>query len=377
MITWCKMKISLITKPRKYKDVYYLRFYKGYSKIDNKIKHNVKFENLGIWLYKNPVKKNHKAHNIEQTELANEILKVRDAGIIQGRFDIKTLSTGKADYLQFFTRLTKERKESSGNYGNWDSTLKHLFKFTGGTLKFKNVNDSFAEGFLQYLDSTELSTNSKISYFNKFKASAKIAFEKKLLSESIQTKTNHKQEEDNRAFLTKSEINTLVKTPCKLTVLKDAFLFGCHCGLRYGDIAKLTWKDIDVIDSDTYRMKFKALKTGKTAWHPLSKPAIDILKAQEKIKGDYRIFYKLRPRLESWSNLRLAQWMLAAKISKDGITFHSSRHSFAVAYLLAGGNVYTLKNLMQHSSLKTTEVYLKFVDEMQDEAITKLNEYWS
>jgi len=32
---------------------------------------------------------------------------------------------------------------------------------------------------------------------------------------------------------------------------------------------------------------------------------------------------------------------------------------------------------MQHSSLKTTEVYLKFVDEMQDEAINKLNEYWS
>ena len=46
---------------------------------------------------------------------------------------------------------------------------------------------------------------------------------------------------------------------------------------------------------------------------------------------------------------------------------HTLRHTFAVSYLRAGGNLYYLSRLLGHSSVKTTETYLKSVnvDELQ------------
>ena len=40
---------------------------------------------------------------------------------------------------------------------------------------------------------------------------------------------------------------------------------------------------------------------------------------------------------------------------------HDLRHKFAVDYLRAGGNVYTLQKIMGHDSIKTTEDYLRYL----------------
>jgi integrase/recombinase XerD len=41
--------------------------------------------------------------------------------------------------------------------------------------------------------------------------------------------------------------------------------------------------------------------------------------------------------------------------------FHDLRHKYAVDYLRGGGNIYDLKLIMGHSSIKTTEIYLDFL----------------
>ena len=58
--------------------MYYLRFYKGYSKVDGKIKHNVDFENLELWKHKKPKTQAEKLHNTEAQEIADEILIIRN-----------------------------------------------------------------------------------------------------------------------------------------------------------------------------------------------------------------------------------------------------------------------------------------------------------
>ena len=40
------------------------------------------------------------------------------------------------------------------------------------------------------------------------------------------------------------------------------------------------------------------------------------------------------------------------------ISFHTLRHSFATYYLINGGNIITLKSMLGHSSLNTTNIYL-------------------
>ncbi|HEV7285229.1 MAG TPA: site-specific integrase [Kaistia sp.] len=44
-----------------------------------------------------------------------------------------------------------------------------------------------------------------------------------------------------------------------------------------------------------------------------------------------------------------------------GFRFHDMRHLYAVEFLRAGGDIYTLKEHLRHSSVKTTEMYLEFL----------------
>lgn len=57
------------------------------------------------------------------------------------------------------------------------------------------------------------------------------------------------------------------------------------------------------------------------------------------------------------------------KAGKDQITFrlHDLRHLFAITYLERGGNIYRLQNLLGHTSIKTTELYLSYLT--HDEAM--------
>lgn len=375
------MKISLIKKHRSEgKETYYLRYYKGYQKIEGKIKHNVSFENLNLWAYTNPANQKEKTHNKNESAKAEQILKVIEAEQIQGKFNIKSLDYGKADFLQYFKKLTEDREDSEGNHGNWKSTLKHLTNYSNGKASFKDIDDDFAEGFLKYLKDLKktngkvLSQNSIISYYNKFKASTNTKLARKLLPNFVTFSANKdgnvRPELNNREFLTKEEVKSLITAECDLPILKQAFLFGCYTGLRFSDIHKLVWKDIDVT-SDTYRMKYVSKKTKKPAWRKLDINTINILNDVDSKTG--LVFPGIK--IGSRENLILSLWVLRGGIDKK-ITFHCSRHTFAVNALLAGMHIYTLKELLQHDNLSATEVYLQFVDQMQDEAVDKLNDYW-
>lgn len=44
------------------------------------------------------------------------------------------------------------------------------------------------------------------------------------------------------------------------------------------------------------------------------------------------------------------------------LSIHKARHTFAVQYLNSGGDVYDLKELMGHDSIKSTMVYAKITN---------------
>lgn len=56
------------------------------------------------------------------------------------------------------------------------------------------------------------------------------------------------------------------------------------------------------------------------------------------------------------------------------ITAHSFRRGFAVAYLSRGGVIHDLKELMGHTSIKTTERYLKCVPNLASRAISPIDD---
>jgi integrase/recombinase XerD len=60
---------------------------------------------------------------------------------------------------------------------------------------------------------------------------------------------------------------------------------------------------------------------------------------------------------------------IGAKLGITGVRFspHTLRHTFAVSYLRAGGNLFYLSKILGHSSVTTTQKYLQSVgvDDLQ------------
>ena len=67
----------------------------------------------------------------------------------------------------------------------------------------------------------------------------------------------------------------------------------------------------------------------------------------------------------------LRHWVQPAGIDKH-ITWHCTRHSFAVNILNNGANIKTVSSLLGHSSLKHTEKYTRAVDGLKEAAINSL-----
>jgi len=67
----------------------------------------------------------------------------------------------------------------------------------------------------------------------------------------------------------------------------------------------------------------------------------------------------------------IGRWVNHAGINKH-ITWHCARHSAATAMLENGANVIVVKELLGHSSLKYTEVYLRAIDKQKRAAIDSL-----
>lgn len=62
------------------------------------------------------------------------------------------------------------------------------------------------------------------------------------------------------------------------------------------------------------------------------------------------------------------------------VLFHCGRHSFASLLLENGVDIYTIKSLMGHTNVKTTQIYTHIVDAAKEKAantlhINNLNQY--
>jgi len=366
------MKISLKQKKLKSgKFSLYLEFYNG-SHIDpNGVKkHNRNFEYLKLYISQNPKTSSEKKQNKETLELANQILALRQADFIQGKFNIKNSRKGKISFLEFYKQLKEERYESKGNYDNWDAAQKHLERYCSPSITFDDIDERFIKGFKKHLDSKArtrsdlgLSQNSKYTYFNKFRAALREAFENGYLDKNVvKTVKGFEQGESKREYLIYSELQALTTAMCKYGMLKKAFIFSCLSGLRWSDINKMTWSEVR--DEDTgSRIIFRQKKTEGLEYLYISNQARELL--GERHAESERVFVGLK--YGAHFNAEILRWCMRAGITKH-ITFHSARHTNAVLLLENGADIYTVSKRLGHKELRTTEIYAKIIDSKMKEA---------
>lgn len=353
----------------------FLEIYKGTTTTaDGKVKNLRDYEYLNLYLIDKPKTPIDKQSNKDTLLLAKSIRAKRELEIKNGLYGFTNEFKQSTNFIDYFTDQMEKRKQSEGNYGNWDSTLKHLIKFAGTKITFREIDQTFCENFRDYLKNTAkktsgqpLSSSSVSSYFNKFRACLKEAVKKKIiLSNPATDVTNPKVIENIRQYLSLDELKAIVKTECRYDFLKRAFIFSCLTGLRWSDINNLKWSELQNTN-EGWRITFHQQKTKGLQYLDISEQARGYL--GEQGNPNERVFTGLK--YSSYMNVELSKWMMRAGITKD-ITFHSARHTFAVLQLTLGTEIFTLSKLLGHSELKTTQIYAKIIDEKKREAVNKI-----
>ena len=213
-----------------------------------------------------------------------------------------------------------------------------------------------------------LSQNAASSYFNKVKAALNAAFDEKLIDVKIASRVKGlKPEDTKREFLTEEEVMQLLKTPCTYPLLKQAFFFSVFSGLRWSDVVNVRWIDVQVTGDRTF-IHYRQEKTKHAETVDLNNNAIAQL--GKRMADDQRVFKGLR--YSAWTNLKLAQWVMAVGIKKH-IIFHCARHTFATLLLTKDIDIYTVSKLLGHRELKTTQIYGKVIDQRKNQAVKVLD----
>ena len=137
-------------------------------------------------------------------------------------------------------------------------------------------------------------------------------------------------------------------------------LLGFCCGLRVAEVATLR---IENIYSNEHKLKVLG-KGNKERYTILPDIVIKFLKLyckQQNIKDKNGYLFKSPNKdicINSKSIINYFSTLKDAYDLNDNISFHSLRHSFATYYLMNGGNIITLKSMLGHTHLDTTNIYL-------------------
>ncbi|WP_243439371.1 tyrosine-type recombinase/integrase [Fundidesulfovibrio soli] len=177
-------------------------------------------------------------------------------------------------------------------------------------------------------------------------------------------------------YLEHAEANALLETLASTS--QDTYamaLLSLHCGLRFGEIAALSWNNVDLT------RKVLTLLDTKHGDRivPMTKSVHEMLQARAA-EGDSGILFP-RPPLRPWKGIASRhEGMKTSGVrpeapstfkravtelglnegredSRERVCFHTLRHTFASWHVLAGTDLYTLGKLMGHKTPTMTARY--------------------
>ncbi len=175
-----------------------------------------------------------------------------------------------------------------------------------------------------------------------------------------------------REFLTEEELRKLMNhkfSNMTHSIIRDMFLFSAMTGISYIDMKNLTRDDI--VDINGSRWIVSKRKKSNIAYRvKLVEPALVILDRYEPFMGGRHIF-------PIGSNQR-ANRMLKDIAKECGIdkvlTYHQSRHSFAVLAISKGMPIESVSKILGHTKITTTQIYAKVTTDKLDNDISQFED---
>lgn len=176
-----------------------------------------------------------------------------------------------------------------------------------------------------------------------------------------------------REFLTPEELMrflTVETASENERTVQMAFGLSAMTGLRLGDMQHLRWCDIQIINGVS-TIKIVQRKTHRPVSIPLNDIALALLPTRGEDTPDDACVFRLVKKSDNVAKY-VRRITAKAGIEKD-FTYHSSRHTTATLAISAGADISTVKELLGHSSVASTEVYAKVNLDTKIEAVSLTN----
>ncbi|MFA7193138.1 MAG: site-specific integrase [Bacilli bacterium] len=348
-----------------------------------------KYEFLKLYLIPEKTKED-RAKNETTLQLAKAVQAKRIVDLQNEEHGFKSKNKlSKANLIDYVNKIADKHLAKTGNkhgeYYNFKSLALHLTIYKGEKIPFSKVDEDFAKGFIEYLETAKnqnlhktkknpyLSQNTKNKLYKKLNTALKQAVREKIIPENpmdyIDNDDKPKAKAGTREYLTIEEVKQLIKTDCKNIDVKNAFLFCCLTGLRFSDVSRITWENFNKNNSGGNELRFKMKKGGKEIVVQVSDEAMKFVPRPDDAQPPDRIFKLSKNEIV---NPILSEWVKSAGITKN-ITFHCARHTAATLNLSLGTPIAVVSKLLGHSKIATTQIYAQIVDEAQRQAVDKQN----
>ena len=274
---------------------------------------------------------------------------------------------------QFFKFLENEKKASENTLQSYKRDLQQFEEYIAlNGKKYNKIKEQDIKDYLKYLTEEE---NKKPSTISRMIASIRSFYQyeiknKIITSDPTENIQSPKIEKKAPCILTSDEVDLLLEQPGNedLKGIRDKAMleFAYATGMRVTEIISLNVEDVN------FEQEIVVCKNGsKQRSIPLGKMAVNAVK--EYINGARNILVKSDKEKALFVNLngkrltRQGFWKIIkfyqeqAHIEKD-ITPHTLRHSFATHLLQNGAELKAIQNMLGHSDISSTQMYMQFKD---------------
>ena len=309
--------------------------------------------------------------DFDVTTIKNKLLNIDDSKSILKAFDY---------YLNsILEKLNKGY--SMETYKHYKSSRKRLAEFI--KYQYKKVDyaiDSISYKFLDAFDvylkkEFGVHQNTAWNYHKHLRRVLNLAVSMDYILKNPYDKFKVGLEETHREYLTIEELSRIEEKDIqieRLSAVRDIFVFACYTGLSYSDISKLNKNHLRKgIDKKEWII-IDRTNTNNRCRIPILPKAKEILKKYEDYPKN-RFKELLLPVLTNQKmNSYLKELTDICGINKS-ITMHMARHTFATSVTLSNGvPIETVSKILGHTSLKTTQIYAKILDQKISEDMDQL-----
>lgn len=273
--------------------------------------------------------------NRETLALAESIKAQRIVEIQQLKFGIDAPVIKDVLFYDYMQTIIDRKDGTTKN--SWQNCRSHLLRYEPNlNLKIGDITPLWVQGFRDYLDrkamqwdiddrkrdveTRQIAQGTKALMFQKLCTVFNLAVKEGVLSRNPTLNVERfKEPESDREFLTVEEMRHLATVPAPSEVLGRAFFFSCLTGLRWSDIEKLTWHEVQKV-GDVTRIVFRQKKTRSQEYLDINDQAVVLM--GDRGVDDEKVFAGLGAIQQA--RISISAWVRSAGINKH-ITFHCAR----------------------------------------------------